>query len=76
MPYVRFDSISGYKYTGRIPHLTNIYEGQIVYDHIMPINNKGYCSVSDYLYKKKWEAKGGWFLEILILQEKLRIQLG
>lgn len=53
MPYTQFDSISGYKYIGHLPHLTNINDGHLVYDHVMAVNNKGYCSVYDYAYKKK-----------------------
>ncbi len=52
-PYAHFDSTSGYKYSGHLPHLTNIHDGRIVYDHAMPVNNNGYCSIYDYSYKKK-----------------------
>ena len=53
MPYVCFDSISGYKYSGHLPHLTNINNGHVVYEHSIPVNNKGYCSIYDYDNKKK-----------------------
>ena len=57
MPYVCFDSISGYKYSGHRPHLTNINNGHVVYEHSIPVNNKGYCSIYDYDNKKKTGCK-------------------
>lgn len=56
MPYVKYDSVSGYKYMGKLPHLTFIRNGEIVYDHVLHVNNKGYCSVNDFSFRKK---KGG-----------------
>jgi len=51
-PYVKFDSVSGYKYISGKTRLCNVAESNLVYDHIMPVNNRGYCSVFDYDFKK------------------------
>ncbi len=56
-PYVKYDSLTGYRYTGNRPHLTNIHNGKIVYEHSMPVNNRGYCSVDDFEFKKSQGCK-------------------
>ena len=56
-PYVKFDSISGYKYIPGRPRVAKVEEGQLVYDHIMPINNRGYCSIYDFPFKKADKTK-------------------
>ncbi|MDB5282553.1 MAG: hypothetical protein JWO06_1628 [Bacteroidota bacterium] len=52
-PYLRFDSVSGYKYIPGKTRLINIMDGQLIFDHPLQVNNKGYCSFLDYDYRKK-----------------------
>lgn len=56
-PYVRFDSISGYKYIPGKPRIVKVQDGTLVYDHILSVNNRGYCSVFDFPYKKAGKSK-------------------
>lgn len=51
-PYVNYEPATGYRYIPGKTHLVNIQEGQVVYDHQLSINQQGYCSVTDFTYRK------------------------